>query len=59
MASVSFHHGVRIFQEGEEPGPFSRTSAEGSDPIDPPLEDDFMDFSRAAQSGLLALLEDI
>jgi hypothetical protein len=59
MASVSFHHGARVFQEGEEPAPFSRTASEAGDPTDPPLEDHLTDFSRAAQSGLLALLEDI
>lgn len=56
MASVSFHHGVRVFQAGEEPPLFSRAPADVSDPLEPPLEG--FDFSQAAQSGLLALLED-
>lgn len=58
MASVSFHHGARVFQAGEEPPLFSRAPADTSDPVDPPIEG-LLDFSQAAQSGLLALLEDI
>lgn len=56
MASVAFHHGVRVFQAGEEPPLFSRAPADVSDPLELPLEG--LDFSQAAQSGLLALLED-
>ncbi len=58
MASVSFNHGARVFQAGEEPELFSRAPADASDPTEPPLGG-LLDFSQAAQSGLLALLEDI